>query len=155
MRRLITSQRGFSIIEAMVAFGILAVGMMAVASMITTSMQFDRRSISKRDAFNVAMEKFEEIKGDYIATSGSVLDPIEEDVAGGFHRKSEFVGCLRCEQVEASVPIYLCAWKVKITVGWGDAADCTKADPGKCPNKSEFTNYVVIRKTNNTCPAPP
>jgi len=166
MRRLITSQRGFSLVEAMVAFGILAVGMMAVGTMITTSMQFEKRSIGKREAYSLAMEKFEELKGDYVETLGPSVAAIEEDVeqwvgdtrrVTGFRRKSEFQSadaptacCVRCEQVAAAV--WACAYKVKITVGWGDTAACTKSDPSQCPNRSVFINYVVIRKADSTCP---
>lgn len=166
MRRMITSQRGFSLIEAMIAFGILAVGMMAVGSMITTSMRFDKQAMGKREAYNLAMDKFEELKSYYSRTvqssaPGAIEENVEQWVGGGgadatkkkrltgFRRKSEFtaVSCVTGIGTGENAVTY----QVNITVGWGDSATCTKTNPKACPDSTVFSNYIFVR-TTSACP---
>jgi len=174
MRRMMTSQRGFSLIEAMIAFGILAVGMMAVGSMITTSMRFDKQAIGKREAYNLAMDKFEELKGNYIMTvlsadPATIEEDVEQWVGGGgtdatkkkrltpFRRRTVFVTpCVRCVAGIGTGQNAI-AYEVKITVGWGESASCTKTNPAACPNSTVFSNYIFVRRSDtpactNPCP---
>jgi prepilin-type N-terminal cleavage/methylation domain-containing protein len=55
------AQKGFTLIEAMVATIILSIGLLGVGTMLTTSMATDRKSQEKRNAEGVALKRMEEL----------------------------------------------------------------------------------------------
>jgi type II secretory pathway pseudopilin PulG len=55
-------EKGFTILEAMVAFLILSVGMLGVGTLLTTSMSLDRRSTQERNAQYMAIDKIEYLR---------------------------------------------------------------------------------------------
>ncbi len=62
MRHTIRTEAGFSLVEVMVAFGILGIGMLAVGSMFIASMKSDQANLSQRNGYFLASRVNEELK---------------------------------------------------------------------------------------------
>ena len=77
------SQRGFSLIEVMVAFAILSVGMAGVAAMLLTSMQSDQYSIEMRDGDMVALRQVEYLKA--LAADAGISSGISSYMGSRLH----------------------------------------------------------------------
>lgn len=74
------SNEGFTLIETMIAMGILAVGLLAVASMQITAMQGNRAARIQTEAVALAAEKLEEL---------TALPYTDAQLAAGSHSESD------------------------------------------------------------------
>jgi len=57
-----SKESGFTLLEVLVAFSILAVGILGLATMLTQSMQYENRSAEMRNADRLIMKVSETIK---------------------------------------------------------------------------------------------
>ncbi len=156
MIRAIRSERGFSLIESMVAFGILAVGMMAVATMITSSMRFDRQSMGKRDGVEIAMRLIEDLRSEAADTDPTATNPGTKDASdagygwlGQYYLRWDFYGTDEGGNTfDRTLPPPSTNWTYRVvaTVGWGGGAGCSKGSPQNCAYKTQVTNYIIVKK---------
>jgi Tfp pilus assembly protein PilV len=140
MTRAMKSEKGFSLIESMVAFGILALGMMAVGAMITSSMQYDRQSMGKRDAVEAAMKKIEEIKSDACDTDVTAVATKSAD-QGQYHLN--WVYYTTEEDGTTALPAQ--TYRLVATVGWGGGTNCNSSTPQNCIYKTAVTSYIMLK----------
>ncbi|MBS3757462.1 MAG: prepilin-type N-terminal cleavage/methylation domain-containing protein [Desulfobacterales bacterium] len=72
--------KGFTLIEAVVAIGILAIGILAVASMQLTAFKGNRSARRQTEAVSLAAQRLEEL---------AALPYEDARLAGGSHRESD------------------------------------------------------------------
>ena len=129
------SDKGFSLLEVMVAVAVLAVGMLGVATLLTSAMQSGRYSYQARTGDSTAFSYLDE-KVKAIAVDGSiptVNDLPKNDSKDAYHFKWE----IRPDTPATGVD------RVDLTVGWG-GADCGSGDSVmKCKHRTSITNYVL------------
>jgi Tfp pilus assembly protein PilV len=138
---MIGSQKGFSLLEAMVAFGILAIGMAGVATMLIMSMRSDQYSAELRDGEQVAMRVVEQLKADAsredtdIARFGSWIG---SDL---YTRTGSLLGYSYLMSLTTNYP-YSGLDRLDIQVGWG-GENCTKDTFGDCKYTTRVINFIV------------
>jgi prepilin-type N-terminal cleavage/methylation domain-containing protein len=123
------SDRGFTIIESMVALLILSVGMLAVGTMLNTSLQTDRFNLKTRRGEEGALkiiEKFKAGNPDSLAVAGSDTD------------SADFYYKWTTRDHESGLKEF------QIVVGWGGGTDCSESTPEKCRQKIKHTNFVQL-----------
>lgn len=138
MRNSVNPECGFSLIEVMVAVGILSVGMAGAAVLLTTAMQAHRYSSETRNSEALALQKIEELKS--WAVDASISDFTARD--GHFSYKYS---------VTADEPMKTLD-RVDVTVGWGGdrpnpspiciGKKCSD-DPDCCKRRMKVTNFVA------------
>jgi len=130
-------QQGFSLIEVMVAFGILAIGMAGVAAMLLTSMQSDQYSIEMRDGDVVAMRQIEYLKSQAADTA---ISSGVSSYLGYYYQWSLTTGT----GIGTDLPTGIN--QLAITVGWGgskiDGCTCNALDILCCRFTSKIVNFI-------------
>jgi prepilin-type N-terminal cleavage/methylation domain-containing protein len=145
MTRLIKSH-GFSLVELMVALGILAVGTAAVGSMIYTSLQTDRFTMGSRRAQEVSSKIIEKIRaGNPGLGTGSSCDLLKLPSSGD----AAYSGG-DCVNPSQRVGTYYASWtsqdqtdgvkRLDVTVGWA-GPDCSITAIQNCRYKIRTTTY--------------
>ncbi len=129
----VRSNAGFSVLEVMVAFGILAIGMLGVGTMLTTSMKEDQYATQTRFGDFAAMDEIELLKAD------SVDAPPESDSISPFKHDGRDTAVYYRVDVTADNPSTQLD-RIDITVGWG-GTNC-KSSINNCKYKSTVTNFV-------------
>lgn len=162
-----TSQRGFSLVELMVAIAILAIGMSAVGAMLYATHSADRNSAGMRRAEALAMQLTERFKaGNIGATSDSdpckvqLLNTPGTEFRAGFKWPED--KCWNPSRVTGAQ--YYCKWvttvfkdkygeetdyrQIDVRVYWDtewqkkQASDkCTRDSLDKCPHRLRTINY--------------
>ncbi len=124
------SDKGFTIIETMVAIAILAVGTLGVASMLMIHFSSDGYAARTRRAESVCMQKLEELKAQKTTlTSGSTADQTyayKWDVSN-------------YQWLDTSANSGLS--QIDVTIGWPLGGACTSSTPNQCTNKFAVTTY--------------
>ncbi|MBI5251599.1 MAG: prepilin-type N-terminal cleavage/methylation domain-containing protein [Desulfomonile tiedjei] len=164
------SEKGFSLIEVMVAIGILFFGMAGVGSMLFQSFQFDRNNAKQRRAQIAANQIAERFRGGNPPTrepngSGTAqrLPPTSSDFGNGIIIGTD----LWWQDATKTNGTYFCQWTTyspsgslvhdwtvdgsvpesgsvtDITIGWG-SGDCSRSSVNTCPRK--FRMVVILTK---------
>ena len=128
MQRLTGCQRGFSLIEVIVAIGVLAVGMLGVTVLFQTAMNSQKHSFMTRTGDSVACEEVEWLKAQ--AVDAALTN------SNGSVTQYYFV-----RGITGNYPVNGID-RVDITVGWG-GNDCDKDHIDKCKQKTTITNFVM------------
>jgi len=124
------SDKGFTIIETMVAIAILAVGTLGVASMLMIHFSSDGYAARTRRAESLCMQKLEELKAQKTTlTNGSSADQ-------SFVYKWD-VSNYQWLDTSANSGLN----QIDVTVGWPVGGACTSSTPGNCTNKFAVTTY--------------
>ncbi len=133
--KVFTSDKGFTIIETMVAIAILAVGTLGVASMLMIHFSSDGYAARTRRAESLCLQKLEELKAQKIL----VTDPLTQRLLCGP------VICLQVGRVELQVVGHERTnsglRQLDVTVGWPLGGACTSATPESCKNRFAVTTY--------------
>lgn len=159
------SEAGFTLMEVLVAFGIMAIGILGVNALIMSSSEAERIAAGRRTAGNLAMQKMDEIKAYCDVTSNLVTEynyasagTIYNASTRNYYLKYEFPcwdptvsgETANCEHVGSTgeKASALNVLTLRLTVGWLGSKDdsttraqCT-ADPAQCPNKITVTNVI-------------
>jgi prepilin-type N-terminal cleavage/methylation domain-containing protein len=132
MDGILRSDKGFSLVEAMVAFAVLAIGMAGVATMLIMSMQSDQQSAELRDGEHIAMRIIEELKAD---ASRSDMD------ISHLERTGSLLGYPYIWSLTSNFPS-LGLDQLDITVGWG-GENCRGDAIDNCRYKTRIINFLV------------
>ena len=128
--KVFSSDKGFTIIETMVAIAILAVGTLGTASMLMIHFTSDGYAARTRRAESLCMQKLEELKAQKTTlTSGSSADQ-------SFVYKWD-VSNYQWLDTSANSGLN----QIDVTVGWPVGGACTSSTPGNCTNKFAVTTY--------------
>jgi prepilin-type N-terminal cleavage/methylation domain-containing protein len=128
--KVFSSDKGFTIIETMVAIAILAVGTLGVASMLLIHFSSDGYAARTRRAESLCLQKVEELKAQKTTlTSGSSSDQsfaYKWDVSNYQWLDTSQNSGLR---------------QLDVTVGWPLGGACTASTPESCKNRFAVTTY--------------
>ncbi|MFC1835328.1 prepilin-type N-terminal cleavage/methylation domain-containing protein [Thermodesulfobacteriota bacterium] len=127
----ITGEQGFSVLEVLVAFGILSIGMLAVGTLLVNSMDTDRYSAQHARADFIASRFMEDLKSQAPHTD---ITTGKRD-KGAYHTKWVTIPDNPVTGMRTLV----------VVVGWGGGNGCSKETPGKCKHRTSITNYVIQR----------
>jgi len=142
MTIMIGSQRGFSLLEAMVAFGILAIGMAGVATMLIMSMRSDQYSAELRDGEQVAMRVIEQLKADASRENMDITHGGGGWVYSNLYTQTgSLLGYSFIWSLTSNYP-YSGLDRLDIQVGWG-GENCTKDTFGDCKYRTRVINFIV------------
>ncbi len=128
MPRLTDNQRGFSLVEVIVAIGVLAIGMLGVTALFQTAMQSQKHSFMTRTGGAVACKEVEWLKAQ--AVDAALAN------SNGSSTQYYYV-----RNITTNDPVNQID-RVDITVGWG-GDDCDKDHIDKCKRKTTITNFVL------------
>lgn len=128
-----SSQRGFSLVEIMVAMAILAVGMLGVGTMLITSMEQDKYSTRLSAGSDIAMELVEQMRANTVDGESRP----DGYVYSGVHD----MGQVYRIWVSGNEPITGID-RVDVWIGWG-GSNCSETNPLECKHSTRVTSYVV------------
>lgn len=151
--------KGFSLLEAIVAVTIMTIGIIALSKLLQVSLYHYGTSTEQRNADLIAAEIFEELKGEVASTNTykSVLNlqnltltdpkfvpsgPINTTPANCtgscVESMGTYAGRLYKWRVDDSQGAQ--TWRLFVTVGWGT---CTGTDPSTCTYTTRLSNFLV------------
>jgi prepilin-type N-terminal cleavage/methylation domain-containing protein len=132
--KVFSSDKGFTIVETMVAIAILAVGTLGVASMLMIHFSSDGYAARTRRAESVATQKLEELKAQNTnittLTSGSSADQTYVYKWDVTDYKWTDAGATKSGLRQLDV-----------TVGWPVGGLCTSSTPENCKNRCAVTTF--------------
>jgi prepilin-type N-terminal cleavage/methylation domain-containing protein len=130
------SEKGFTIIETMVALAILAIGILGVGGMLVASLSADKHAAQSRSADSISLQKIEDLKTQAASglTSGS-----NADATCAYRWSVSNYKWLDTNQNSGMR-------QLDLTVGWptGQAYPlCTSSTPEKCDRTLSVTTYFT------------
>ncbi len=131
MVRIMRSQRGFTLVEVMVAVTIFSVGMLAIASLQISGMRHTRISALRTQAYQDAYSMVEEMRANQLAKENNFVDYMGVDSAA---QLTDQVSCLNdatdCTP-SAVAELVLFRWLTRLTeLPEGRGIVCMDASPG-------------------------
>jgi prepilin-type N-terminal cleavage/methylation domain-containing protein len=136
--KIFNSEKGFTIVETMVAIFILAVGTLGVASMLMMHFSSDRYAGHTRRAESLCMQKLEELK---------VQNTMTTPLTSGSSADQTYVykwDVSNYKWLSSGTNPQLT--QIDITVGWPLGGACTSATPESCKNRRVVTTYFKALK---------
>jgi len=146
-------ESGFTLVEVLVAFSILAVGVLGVNAMLMNASQHEQYAASARTANRLAMKKLEELRslGDTQDTILAKDGDLEMDTPTT-DKDEKFGGFVI--QYAVTPTGQSNALLGKVTVGWGGQCNScipgnagTYVSPDGCKYKTAVTSIVFTRNT--------
>jgi type IV pilus assembly protein PilV len=106
-----TGQKGFTLLEALVAMIILAIGILGLAPMLVLSMQGNQFSRDVTDAAYLAQGKIEQLKNQFTISP----IPFSETTNSGVYTRTVNVSD---QTIDSSIPPGV--YRISVTVTWTD-----------------------------------
>lgn len=159
------SNKGFSLIELMVALTILTVGMAAIGTMLISAFWHDRKNSEDRTAESILRRVAEgfaagnpealPLSSPPTGTGSAVVRGRTEKVVNS--QKTYDIAFIT-NVADVAPGNYYCSWtasvfkttaagtvnRIDIVVGWGKpqtGVPCDRSSPGTCPHRIRLTNY--------------
>ncbi len=134
------SEKGFSLLEVIVAMLILSVGMLGVGTMILTSFNNDRYNQRVRSAEYLAVSKVEEMRALSAAKVAQGISLNEADSGNDEPTDSPFVRLwtVHGPEIDSSE-----VRRVSVTVGWPKDNRCTQYTPSGCRFRLSREGFVI------------
>ncbi len=130
-----SSDKGFTILETMVALAILSVGMAGVGLMLLASLYADQYGGRTRTAESLVLQEIENLKQQNTTTTpltnGSATD------ANAYFAYTWNVSNYKWLDSGQNSGLK----QLDVTVGWPLGGACTSATPGQCTNSFSVTTY--------------
>jgi prepilin-type N-terminal cleavage/methylation domain-containing protein len=127
------SEKGFTIVETMVAIAILAVGMLGVGTLLLVSLTSDKYGGRTRRAESLALQKIEDLK-----QQNTILTPLTSgstaDAVFAYRWSVSNYQWLDTKQNSG-------LQQLDVTVGWPVGGSCTSSTPEQCTNRFSVTTY--------------
>jgi prepilin-type N-terminal cleavage/methylation domain-containing protein len=123
------SEKGFSLLEVIVAMLILSIGMLGVGTMILTSFNSDRYNQRVRSAEYMAVSKIEELRALSAAKIAQGTTLSEADSGTDESSDGPFVRLYTVSSPEADTPGVR---RVTVVVGWPKGTGCTQDKLSGC-----------------------
>jgi prepilin-type N-terminal cleavage/methylation domain-containing protein len=144
MARFRRAESGFTLLEVMLSFVILAVGMLGVGSMLVSSMSTDKYTEDMRDAWSQGITDVEALK------SGESTPPagLDAAISGGKDYFSQRTVNAHLWP-ETGTPSGLS--QVDVLVRFG-GRDCSQTAPGECKYSLTFSNFVPSEVVSTSGP---
>jgi prepilin-type N-terminal cleavage/methylation domain-containing protein len=127
------SEKGFTIIETMVAVAILAMGILGVGSMLVASMSADKLTARTRSAEAMGIQKIEDLKTQ--AASG-LANGSAEDSTYAYKWSVSNYQWLDTKQNSGMK-------QLDVTIGWPVGGLCSSSTPEQCTRKFSVTTYFT------------
>ncbi len=133
------SDKGFTIVETMVALAVLSLGILGVGTMLATSLSADRLTAETKNAEAVGLQKIEDLK----SQKTSVTDPLTSgsgaDATYAYKWSVSNYQWLDTKQNSGSI-------QLDVTVGWPiddkyNVGLCTSSTVEQCPHTFSVTTY--------------
>jgi prepilin-type N-terminal cleavage/methylation domain-containing protein len=125
----VKAERGFSLIEIMVAFAILGVGMLGVGTMLITSMKQDKYTTQMQFSDKLAVDLLEELRADSV-------DGVITNTQNIYNDAYYYRVWVKNQEPTLGID------RVDIWIGWG-GPDCNETNPLECKYHTKVTNYLV------------
>lgn len=138
----VKSEKGFSLLEVIVAMLILSIGMLGVGTMITTSFNNDRYNQRVRNADYLATGKVEELRALSAAKVSMGSELSEADSGSDDPSANAFVRQWTIYAPEADADNVS---RVMVIVGWPRDGTCTKDYPSQCRFKLRRYGFVITQ----------
>jgi len=136
------SEKGFSLLEVMVAMLILSIGMLGVGTMILTSFSNDRYNQRARTAEYMAVSKVEELRGLSAAKIAQGDKLSEADSGSDEASDGPFVRLWTVSTPEADTPEVR---RVTVVVGWPKDNRCTKDTLNSCRFRLSRDGFIIAQ----------
>lgn len=136
------SEKGFSLLEVIVAMLILSIGMLGVGTMILTSFNNDRYNQRARNAEYMAVSKIEEMRGLSAAKIAQGDKLSEADSGTDESSDGPFVRMWSVLAPEADAPEVR---RVTVVVGWPKDSRCTKEALGGCRFRLSRDGLIITQ----------
>ncbi len=135
MLRFLRAESGFTLLEVMLSFVILALGMLGVGSMLVSSMSTDKYTEDMRDAWSQGITDMEMLKSGESDPPSVALDAAISD------GKDYYVNRTVTEHLwpETNTPSGLS--QVDVLVRFG-GKDCSETNFTECKYQLTFSNFV-------------
>jgi prepilin-type N-terminal cleavage/methylation domain-containing protein len=132
--KVFSSDKGFTIIETMVAIAILAVGTLGVASMLAMNFSSDKYASQTRRAESLGMQRLEELKVQNTRILPVVNGTAEDQTYVYSWNVSDY-------RWAGPSPRNSGLRQLDLTVGWPVGGACRAVTPQSCKNKSTVTTF--------------
>lgn len=129
------SDKGFTIIETMVAIAILAVGTLGVGTMLHNAMFYDKYNGRTRRAESLVLQKIEDLKAQNTGPLGTPM--ISGSTADATFAYKWSVSNYQWLDLKTNSGLT----QLDVTAGWPVGGACSSSTPEQCTNTFSVTTY--------------
>jgi prepilin-type N-terminal cleavage/methylation domain-containing protein len=130
--KVFSSDKGFTIVETMVAIAILAVGISGVGLMLVTSLNADKLNAQTRTAEAAGLKKIEDLK----TQTTTLTNGNSADLTYAYMWSVSDYQWLDSKTKSGLK-------QLDVTVGWPLGGSCTSSTPDQCTRKFSVTTYFT------------
>ncbi len=128
------SNKGFTIIETMVALAILSLGILGVGTMLSHSLNADKLTAQTKNAEAVCLQKIEDLKAQTTSATNPLTSGSAADANYAYKWTVSNYQWLDTKQNSGSI-------QLDVTVGWPLGGSCSSATAEQCDRRFSVTTY--------------